>query len=49
MLLRLTYKTFDDASLLPKADVAISGLGISLTYTQDGNAKVNPNGTTPKN
>ena len=47
MRLRLTYKTFNDASLLPKADVAISGLGISLTYTQDGNAKVNPNGTTP--
>ena len=47
MLLRLTYKSFNDATLLPKADVAISGLGISLTYTQDGNAKVNPNGTTP--
>ena len=47
MLLRLTYKTFDDTSLLPKADVAISGLGISLTYTQDGNAKVNNDGTTP--
>ena len=47
MRLRLTYKTFDDASLLPKADVAISGLGISLTYTQDGNAKVNNDGTTP--
>ena len=36
-----------DATLLPKADVAISGLGIQLTYTQDGNAKVNANGTTP--
>ena len=47
MLLRLTYKSFNDASLLPKADVAISGLGISLTYTQDGNAKVNNDGTTP--
>ena len=47
MRLRLTYKTFSDASLLPQHDVAISGLGISLTYTQDGNAKVNPNGTTP--
>ena len=47
MRLRLTYKTFNDASLLPKADVAISGLGISLTYTQDGNAKVNNDGTTP--
>ena len=47
MRLRLTYKQFNDASLLPKADVAISGLGISLTYTQDGNAKVNNDGTTP--
>ena len=47
MLLRLTYKTFNDASLLPQADVAISGLGISLTYTQDGNAKVNADGSTP--
>ena len=46
MRLRLTYKQFNDASLLPKADVAISGLGISLTYIQDGNAKVNKNGTT---
>ena len=47
MRLRLTYKSFNDATLLPKADVAISGLGISLTYTQDGNAKVNNDGTTP--
>ena len=47
MRLRLTYKTFNDATLLPKADVAISGLGISLTYTQDGNAKVNNDDTTP--
>ena len=47
MRLRLTYKSFNDATLLPKADVAISGLGISLTYTQDGNAKVNNDGSTP--
>ena len=48
MRLRLTYKQFNDVSLLPTADVSISGLGISLTYIQDGNAKVNPNGTTLK-
>ena len=47
MKLKLLYKTFDDASLLPQEDVSISGLGITLTYSQDSNAKVNSDGTTP--
>ena len=47
MKLKLLYQEFNDDSLLPKMDVTISGLGITLTYTQNGNAKVNANGTTP--
>ena len=47
MKLKLLYQEFNDASLLPKMDVTISGLGITLTYTQDGNAKVNADGITP--
>ena len=47
MKLKLLYQEFNDDSLLPKMDVTITGLGISLTYTQQGNAKVNADGTTP--
>ena len=47
MKLKLLYQEFNDDSLLPKMDVTISGLGIQLTYTQNGNAKVNADGTTP--
>ena len=34
----LTYKSTTAASELPTADVTVSGLGVSLTYTQNGNA-----------
>ncbi len=34
----LTYKSTTTAAQLPTADVTVSGLGVSLTYTQDGNA-----------
>ena len=34
----LTYKSTVTASQLPTADVTVSGLGVSLTYTQQGNA-----------
>ena len=47
MKLKLLYQEFNDDSLLPKMDVTITGLGITLTYTQQGNAKVNADGTTP--
>ena len=47
MKLKLLYQEFNDDSLLPKMDVTITGLGIQLTYTQNGNAKVNSDGTTP--
>ena len=47
MVLKIKYQEFNDATLLPTANVSISGLGIEISYTQNGNAKVNPDGTTP--
>lgn len=34
LVLTLTYNSFEDASLLPTADVTISNLGITLVYSQ---------------
>lgn len=34
LVLTLTYNSFEDASLLPTADVKISNLGITLVYSQ---------------
>ena len=47
MVLTIKYQEFDDPSLLPNTNVSISGLGIDISYSQSGNAKVNPDGTTP--
>ena len=45
MKVTLTYAEFNDPSLLPTADVSISGLGITINYEQSGSALVNDNGT----
>ncbi len=44
MKVTLTYADFSDASLLPTADVSISGLGITINYQQSGSALVKDNG-----
>lgn len=36
----LTFKTSDNVNVLPITDVSISGLGITLTYSQVGNAVI---------
>ena len=48
MVLKIKYQEFNEPSLLPNTNVSISGLGIDISYSQNGNAKVNENGTTPK-
>ena len=47
MVLTIKYQEFDDPFLLPTTNVSISGLGIDISYSQNGSAKVNPDGTTP--
>ena len=47
MVLKIKYQDFNDPTLLPTTNVSISGLGIDISYSQSGNAKVNPDGTTP--
>ena len=47
MVLKIKYQEFNEPSLLPNTNVSISGLGIDISYSQNGNAKVNEDGTTP--
>ena len=47
MVLKIKYQDFNDPSLLPTTNVSISGLGIDISYSQSGSAKVNEDGTTP--
>ena len=47
MVLTIKYQEFDEPSLLPNTNVSISGLGIDISYSQSGSAKVNEDGTTP--
>ncbi len=44
MKVTLLYQNFSDASLLPKADVSINGLGLTIIYEQSGSALVKDNG-----
>ena len=46
-VLKIKYQEFDDPTLLPTSNVSISGLGITLQYSQKGSARVNADGTTP--
>ena len=48
LVVELKYANITNSNLLPTHDVDITGLGISLTYVQNGNAKVNGDGTTPR-
>ena len=47
MVVELKYDNIKESNLLPTHDIDITGLGITLTYVQSGNAKVNDDGTTP--
>ena len=47
LVVELKYANITNSNLLPTHDIDITGLGISLTYVQSGNAKVNTDGTTP--
>ena len=49
MKVTLFYQDFSDASLLPTADVSISGLGITINYEQSGSALVKDNGEVANN
>ena len=49
LVVSLQYDNITDSDLLPKQNVTVSGLGITLNYVQDGTAKVNEDGTTPYN
>ena len=49
MKVTLTYADFSDASLLPTADVSISGIGITINYQQSGSALVKDNGEVANN
>ena len=47
LVVELKYANITNANLLPTHNIDVTGLGISLTYVQSGNAKVNDDGTTP--